>query len=67
MQIQINLILALTAIHNYIRIEAGIGALEAGIKDEKTPPKIKIETLPDLIKSTMSTIDRKREDIAKKI
>jgi len=48
-------------------MEAGIGVLEAGIEDEEAFLEVEIETLSDLIRSTMFIMDRKREDMAKKM
>jgi hypothetical protein len=62
MGVQVDLVLALTAVHNYIRIQAGVEALEAGIEDEEVPQELPTTEEED---STGCTMDRKRQEISR--
>ena len=67
MEVQVNLVLALTAIHNYIRIDAGVGGLEAGLEEVEVPTEIEDDSPLAEERSTRSMMDNKRQEMAAKM
>jgi hypothetical protein len=66
-EVQVNLVYALTAIHNYIRKEAGEEALRTGLDVDEEPEEPLINS--EFIKggSTRSRMDELRDNMAQRM